>query len=261
MKVKRDITIRILAVIVILAYLFFLRFLSSIQVGRSTEERTPRAVNEQAAKNVVITSAAAKAVNANTGKNAPPYQETSPPRSIDKLLDEMVFGAIAFNAPVNINIDDSPQIELFLSLTEAVENLKQSITEEGDKVGATIKVSDRMSARLSGNGFKIITITPEIQAVSKYQQTKWKWEIHPKKEGRHKLHLTLAVLLEINGYNTPRAIKTFDKIIEVNVTVPQRIGFFFKNSWQWVWGVILIPVVRWFWKLKKGRTKNGIIPK
>ncbi|ANG63109.1 hypothetical protein A8C75_11915 [Marinobacterium aestuarii] len=180
---------------------------------------------------------------------APPDPE--PPSNVDELLNEMEFGVIAFNAPTDINIDDSPQIQLILSLAETIEKLKQSITEEGEKVGARIRVSDRMEAQLSGYMFQITAITPEIQAVSKLQQTKWKWEIHPKEEGEHKLHLTLTALLEIDGRSTPRAIRTFDKIIEVNVTTTQKISLFFKNNWQWLWAAILVPIAGWLWKRRK----------
>ena len=189
-----------------------------------------------------------------------PDPSPPPPESlgdVDRLLEGMEFGAIAFNAPTHINIDDSPQIQLILSLAETVEKLKKSITEEGEKIGATIRVSDRMEARLSGYMFQITAITPEIQAVSKRQQTEWKWETHPKKEGRHKLHLTLTALLEIDGQTTPRAIRTFDKIIEVNVTATQKIGLFFKNNWQWLWAAILVPVAGWLWKRKKKQLTNA----
>jgi len=181
---------------------------------------------------------------------APPPKD-SPPGNVDKLLNEMEFGVIAFNAPTNINIDDSPQIQLLLSLASTVEALKQSITEEGEKVGATIKVSDRMEARLSGYMFQITAITSEVQAISKSLETEWKWEVHPKKEGKHKLHLTLTALLEIDGRSTPRTIRTFDKVIEVNVTATQNLSLFFKNNWQWLWAAILLPVGGWLWKRRK----------
>lgn len=170
---------------------------------------------------------------------------------VDRLLDKMELGAIAFNVPTNINIDDFSQVQLILSLTKTVEKLKLSITEKGEKVGAAIKVSRRMEARLSSYMFQITAITPEIQVISSGEQTEWKWEIHPKKAGRHQLHLTLTALLEVDGHSTPRAIRTFQKIIEVNVTTTQKIKFFFNNNWQWLWAAILVPVAGWLWKRKK----------
>lgn len=175
---------------------------------------------------------------------------------VDKLLEKMEFGVIAFNTPTHINIDDSPQIQLKLSLNETVEKLKRSITEKGKKMGATIRVSDRMEARLSGNMFRITAITPETQAVSKKQETEWKWVIHPKKEGTHKLYLTLTALLEVSGQTTPRAIRTFDKKIAVNVTPTQKVRLFFMNNWQWLWAAILVPVAGWLWK-RKGKKRTN----
>jgi hypothetical protein len=184
-----------------------------------------------------------------------PGPDPKPPSYVDELLNKMEFGVIAFNAPTHINIDDSSQIQLLLSLADTVENLKQSITEEGEKVGATIKVTDRMEARLSGYMFQITAITPETQAISKSQETEWKWEIHPKEEGKHRLHLTLTALLEIDGRSTPRAIRTFDKEIEVTITTSQKISIFFKKNWQWLWAAILVPVLGWLWKRKKAAKK------
>jgi hypothetical protein len=176
--------------------------------------------------------------------------------SVDSLLENMEFGSIAFNAPKNINIDDSPQIQLILSLAETVENLKHSITEEGERRGANIRVSDRMEARLTGYMFQITAITPETQAVSKSQETEWKWEVHPKEKGRHELHLTLNAILEINGHSTPRTIETFDTQIEVEVTTRQNMKSFFMSNWQWLWAAILLPVIGWILKRKKAANKE-----
>lgn len=170
---------------------------------------------------------------------------------VDKLLNEMEFGAIAFNTPTHINIDDSPEIQLILSFDETVDELKQSITEVGDMVGATIKVSDIMEAHLSGDMFDITAIIPEKQAVSRIHRTEWKWEIHPIQGGNHKLHLTITVILEINGDSVPRTIKTFDRIIEVNVTVIQKVGLIIKSYWQVFLTAIIIPFGVWLWKRRK----------
>jgi len=186
----------------------------------------------------------------------PPIIESPPVITLDSLLDEMEFGTIAFNAPTNINIGDSTQIQLILSFSEEMDELIQSIIEEGERIGATIRASDRMEARLSGYMFQITAITPETQAVSKTQRTEWKWEIYPKEEGQHKLHLTLTALLEIDGHSTPRTIRTFSKIIDVNVTAIQKVVIFFKNNWQWLWAAILVPVAGWIWKRRKKQLTN-----
>ncbi|MCB2262476.1 MAG: hypothetical protein LGR52_05980 [Candidatus Thiosymbion ectosymbiont of Robbea hypermnestra] len=170
---------------------------------------------------------------------------------LDRILSKMEFGVVVFNIPTRVNIDDSPQIQLILSLTETEEILRRSIVEEGEKIGASIKVSDRMEARLSGYMFQITAITPEEQAVSKDQRTEWKWEIHPKEKGKHKLHLTLTALLEINGRSTPRAIRTFDRYIEVCITPAQTLETFLKDHGEWLWPMILVPVVGWLWKLRR----------
>lgn len=181
--------------------------------------------------------------------------------TVDHLLNEMEFGTVAFNTPTNINIDDNPEIQLLLSLTETIEELKKSITEEGAKVGANIKVSNRMEARLTGYKFQITAITPEIQAVSKSQPTEWKWEVAPKEEGEFELHLTLTALLDIDGYNTPRKIKTFERNIKITVTPLQKIKLFIKNNWQWLWAAILVPIAGWFWKRREKRKNQNTMPK
>jgi hypothetical protein len=195
-------------------------------------------------------------ISADVSRPSPPPTPPVKEETVDSKLNEMKFGAIAFNVPTNINIDSSHQIQLILSMAETVEQLKKNITDEGKQVGADIKVSDRMEARLSGHMFQITAISDEIQAVSKYEQTEWKWEIHPKKAGKHKLHLTLTALFEIDGRSTPRTIRTFDRIIEIDVSATQKIRFFFNTNWQWLWATILVPIAGWLWKRNKKPQKN-----
>jgi len=171
--------------------------------------------------------------------------------AVDRLLQEMASASIAFNAPEHLNIGDTPQIQLILSLGETVEELKRAINQAGRRIGATVKVSDRMQAHLAGQMFDITPIGPEVQAVSKSRRTEWQWQIRPKKAGKHSLHLTLTALLEVDGRSTPRAIKTFDRVIEVEVTATQRIRGFLMSNWQWLWAAVLVPIAGWL--LKRGK--------
>lgn len=182
----------------------------------------------------------------------PPPELASPYKSLDQILEEMEIGAIAFNAPTTLNINDSQQIQLLLSLSEPMEQLQEQVKAKGETIGANIKVSNRMEARLTGTMFNISAVTPEVQAVSKSLPTEWRWEVSPIKEGNYNLHLTLTALLEVDGRETPRTIRTFDQVISVKVTASQRIKGFINDNWRWFWAVILVPLFGWIIsKLKK----------
>jgi len=185
-----------------------------------------------------------------------PLTPSPPPRidrfgAIDQILEKLEFGNIAFNAPQSMNLNNTAMIQLLLGLAVPTDELKRMIEAEGEKVGAQIRVSDRMEALLTGPNFAITAVTPEIQAVSRSNITEWKWEVKPISKGRNYLHLTISSLLDVDGASTPRTIRTFDKIIDVEVTWHQRVFSFVENNWQWLWTAILIPIVGWLWKRKK----------
>jgi hypothetical protein len=176
---------------------------------------------------------------------------------IDRILEGLELGNIAFNAPTALGLRDLVVIQLLLSAQKSIEELQAIIAAAGEKEGARIRVSNQMEARLSGAGFKIEAITPEIQAVSGAVITEWKWEIEPTKPGLQRLHLTLSVLMSVDGDRTRRAIRTFEQIIDVRITWQQRLSSFGSNNWQWIWTVILIPIAAWI--LRKLR-KRGQLP-
>ena len=177
--------------------------------------------------------------------------------AIDRALEQLEFGNIAFNAPKTMNFRSTAAIQLKLGLEASTNELKRMIEAAGEKEGARIQVSDRMEARLSGPSFSITTITPQTQAVSRSHITEWEWEVEPNSAGRHYLHLTLSALLSVDGVSTPRAIRTFDKLIEVQVTWHQRVDSFFDKNWQWLWAAILVPIVGWLWKKKEAKSETS----
>ena len=111
-----------------------------------------------------------------------------------------------------------------------------------------------MQARLTGQGFEITAVKPETQLVSGEQETEWQWDVTPKRANTLRLHLTLSAILVVDGEPAPRTIRTFDKIIEVQVTWGQRISGFVSNNWQWLWAVVLVPVAGWLWRKWKKKT-------
>ena len=171
--------------------------------------------------------------------------------NVDHILKRLEFGNFAFNAPKTMNLQDTAVIQVLLGLEKSIDELKQMIAPEGEKEGASIQVSDRMEARLSGPKLAINAITPEIQAVSRNHITAWKREVKPSSTGHLYLHLTLSAFLNLDGESTPRAFQTFDKVIDVEVTWSQQARSFFEENWQWLWPAILAPIAGWLWKRKK----------
>jgi hypothetical protein len=172
---------------------------------------------------------------------------------VDALLARMEFGNIAFNVPQELNVKETALIQLLLSATTALDELQRELTAPGTGVGAHVKISERMEARLTGPEFDITTITPETQAVSRQVNTEWKWEIKPRRVGTHALHLTLSALVTVDGETTPRTIKTFDRDIVIEITPAQRAAAFIAANWQWLWAAILVPLATWWWKRRASR--------
>lgn len=161
---------------------------------------------------------------------------------VDQILESMMPGNIVFNTPQSMNLYDTESIQLLLSITKSIDDLKLKVEAVGKKEGAQIRVSDRMEARLIGENFTIATITPLIQAVSKKEITQWKWEITPKSPGTQYLNLALSAYVRIDGEPTPRLIKIFQKEIVVQVTQIQRVKYCIENN-KWLWEAIIAILV------------------
>ena len=173
---------------------------------------------------------------------------------VDNILEQLKFASIAFNTPDRVDIDDTAVIRLSLSVVETVEEIKQSLAERGEVgevIGTQIRVSNRMGANLKGSSFKITPITPEVQAISTSERTEWKWEVSPKRKGKHNLHLTIYALVEVDGVITPRQVKVYEKAIVVQVPIGYSIKTFVANNWQWLWMSILLPVGGFVWKRRR----------
>jgi hypothetical protein len=65
--------------------------------------------------------------------------------------------------------------------------------------------------------------------------------------------LTLSALFDVDGTRTSRVIRTFDKEIAIKVTWQQKSWTFLKSYWQWLWAAVLVPIIGWLWKKRKGR--------
>jgi len=144
-----------------------------------------------------------------------------------------------------MRLGQTAHIQLLLSPTESIPDLQRKITALGAKEGAVIRVSPLMEARLTGFHFNINARTPERQPVSNDAPTEWDWDVEPTKTGNQELHLTLTAILSVGGHDRPRTVRTFDKVLAVNVTWYDRMSGFVSDNWKWLWTAILVPVGLW----------------
>ena len=155
---------------------------------------------------------------------------------------------IAFNTPGSLGYGRTVSIELKLSANKTPDQLSDMIQEPGEKQTDTVKISNEMDARLTGEQFQITAVRAERQAVSAAGVTQWTWDITPKQLGQQRLHLTLDAIVKIGDHETTYTVQTFDKTIAVNVVWPDTVFSFLGKYWQWVCTAVVFPVIAWMAK-------------
>jgi hypothetical protein len=173
--------------------------------------------------------------------------------AIDRFLESLDLGNVAFNAPRSLYLGEAAVIQLFLSTKDSIAQLQERITAAGEREGAKIRVSDQMEAHLSAPGFKVEAVTPEIQAVSGAEATEWKWDIESAAPGMQRLHLSLSALVTAEGETRPRVFRTFERTIEVRVAWRARLSALIGEHWKWGWTALLLPAAGWFARQRSQR--------
>lgn len=141
---------------------------------------------------------------------------------VDAALTKLDWGQMAFDVPEKLRLEQTALIHLLISPAQTAEQLTNAIrerTSEPVKIeSARIQISGMMEAKLVGSAFEIQPITPEApQMVSRTEPTEWKWEIRPRQSGQQSLHLTLNAIIRFDDKERPRVIRTFDRVIQVDV--------------------------------------------
>lgn len=175
---------------------------------------------------------------------------------VDAIMAQMTLGTVAFNTPATINIQETVSIHVALSPTESAAALEERVEGPGQKVSAALQVANNMEARLTGEGFKIVPVTSERQAVSS-GVTEWIWDVTPLTAGKHQLSLTIDALINVNGETVPKTLRTFRKPIEVEVTAIQHVSGVINDHGKWLWTTLLVPIVAWGARKRRARKKSA----
>lgn len=201
------------------------------------------------------------------GKTDSPDAAAQPPvlSETDLVLERLSRANIAFNAPHRLRLGEQAVIHLRLSPSATPEAVREQLAAEVanptvEIVTAEVAMANRMEARLTGTGFQIEATSPAEQAVSFREPTAWQWQVVPAQKGPQALHLTLSVLLEVEGSATPRTVRTFQQTIMVVVTPGQYVAGFVKGNWQWMWTVCLAPVAVALWHRMRRKPARARVP-
>lgn len=179
--------------------------------------------------------------------------EEPPPASwVDTVIDSLRVGDIAFSTPESVRLNETTSVVLLLSLQKHAESLAR-VLEGRVETAEGIKISPEMEAVLVGDGFKITPVTPTKQVVGSFNTTRWEWKITPNTKGNQELHLSLNARVQVEGKDSPYVVQTFTKRILVEVTLADTFRTFLKENWQWLWTTILLPLLIWYFKLRRKR--------
>lgn len=160
------------------------------------------------------------------GRMAPSPSVAPKPASsleeVDAALQKLDWGQMAFDVPEKLRLEQTALVHLLISPAHTAEQLTNAIREQTNEAvkieSARIQISGMMEAKLVGSAFEIQPITPEApQMVSRSEPTEWKWEIRPRQSGQQSLHLTLNAIIRFDDQERPRVIRTFDRVIHVDV--------------------------------------------
>lgn len=242
--------------------------------GEDPGDNTNASVNTNAANTNINVNLNSNVGNANgsgnRNNNANSTRESTPP-SIDEIKARMGVGDVAFNVPETVKLDAAETVELVLSPKQTGEELKEEVRSRG-RAGRIeshrIKISKRMQAVLTGDGFKVTHITtPDTLPVSEDEPTRWLWDVRPERVGKVTLHLVVNAIVDFEdgAGQQPYTIKTFDKSYEVEVPRneaaagdprPANSG----GVWPWLLPALLVPAggaAAWLWLRGRKRPRRG----
>lgn len=180
-------------------------------------------------------------------------------QAVDQILTKLDWGNIAYNVPPAMTLGNHKRIELLLSPSLPVQDLQAQLQSQAGAKSATVRVSNRMEAQLTGTGFSIQALNPSLQAVTSQQTTRWAWEVTPTQPGHQELALNLSAYIQISGHDAPLVVRTYDRNIQVQVTLSQRVSGFIAAHGQWLWFVLIVPAAGWLrkrWKKRRGKPKG-----
>lgn len=121
----------------------------------------------------------------------------------------------------------------------------------GAKETQIVRVTGTMGVTLvdpdPDRAFSIVSIGGSTQGVDKEGYTEWQWNVCAKRSGEHTLSLVVAI---VRGGNKKESV--WQSSIRVRNNEVVVIKGFWETNWQWLISSLIVPILVWLWKRKKG---------
>jgi hypothetical protein len=188
-------------------------------------------------------------------------KETPSSSPLDAALRRLVKGNIAFTNPRQMRVGETGEVEALIAATIPADELMNQLTVEGRRENASLLISDRMEATLTGGGaFDVAPAGPQTQWISKDSPTRWHWLVTPKLTGPQYLTLSVDAIITINGEKDVRNITALTRQIEVDVARPHNEEEWFDwikarvEALGWGWAVVAAAIggTIGFWQKIRG---------
>jgi hypothetical protein len=184
--------------------------------------------------------------------------QEAPPDPVDVALAESVEeGAVAYNAPETMRLNETVEIQVLLSKTISGDELEQLLSAEGTYYSDDeVEIADRMKATLQSEDEEAFNIRPlhsnDSQLVGS-GRTEWRWSVTARKPRAQKLTLVLERLVWFEEQGEWRFVDSYARDIVVTVT---PIEWVVHGGWIWVvLGGVLAGSAIGFWSLRRSRRR------
>jgi hypothetical protein len=164
------------------------------------------------------------------------------------ILDRMSRANMIFSVPAKTNIDQPIIAELDIDPVRSLDEMERQLRGRLPADRANIAVSKIMEAHLTSADFRVQSITPERQPLSQRDNTVWTWQLDTDHGGLHQVSVAVNAVVSVDGERVERTVKVYEHSIMVEVTPRQHVVRFISNNWQWLWGVIFMPLVIAGWR-------------
>lgn len=193
-------------------------------------------------------------------KSSAPPPQPNPAELVREELSRLAVGRILYNPPEQMAVAQRERVEVRITQSQTAplaEGLKGSGAPRVEQIG----VSSFMRVRLIGDGFNIMPLSSEEQAVVGEGYTQWAWDVTPQRAGDLTLVLIVTARVKMQGYpDEQKDLQTLERHIKVRVNPAHAVSSFVGDNRDWLIPSVLIPLAMWVgnraWRAWRGRARG-----